>query len=68
MRKKINGNLIGIKIQKEEETLNESEQYLQNAMKNKKFEYGILIRTHKDLVDHSVQDNIILIDDIDYFL
>ncbi len=68
LRKKINGNLIGIKIQKEEETLNESEQYLQNAMKNKKFEYGILIRTHKDLVDHSVQDNIILIDDIDYFL
>ena len=68
LRKKINGNLIGIKIQKKEETLNESEQYLQNAMKKKKFECGILIRTHKDSVDHSVQDSIILIDDIDYFL
>lgn len=68
LRKKINGKLIGIKIQKGEETLSESEQKLQNAMKGKNFEYGILIRTHKDLADHTVQKNIILINDIDYFL
>lgn len=68
LRKKVNGKFIGIKIQKKEETLKESEHNLQNAMKNKNFEYGILIRTHKDLVVHTVQKNIILINDIDYFL
>ena len=36
-------------------------------MKNKNFELGILIRTHKDLIEHTVAENIILIDDIDYF-
>lgn len=68
LRKKINGKLIGVKIQKEEETLSESEQNLQNAMSGKNFIYGILIRTHKDLTEHTVQKNIILINDIDFFL
>ncbi len=67
LREKVNGKLVGIKIQKENENLSESERNLQNAMKNKNFELGILIRTHKDLIEHTVAKNIILIDDIDYF-
>lgn len=68
LREKIDGKLVGIKIQKDNETLNDSEKLLLNAMKIKKFDLGILIRTHLDLIEHKVSDNIILIDDIDYIL
>lgn len=68
LREKINGKLVGIKIQKYNESLNESEKFLLNAMKIKKFDLGILIRTHLDLIEYEVSNNIILIDDIDYIL
>lgn len=68
LREKIDGKLVGIKIQKENEILNESEKLLLNAMKVKNFDLGILIRTHSDLIEHYVSDNIILVDDIDYVL
>lgn len=68
LREKVNDKLVGIKIQKDGETLLESAQNLQNAMESKNFALGILIRTHKDIVEHMVQENIILIDDIDCFL
>lgn len=68
LREKINGKSVGIKIQKDNESLNESEKFLLNAMKVKKFDLGILIRTHLGLIEYEVSDNIILIDDIDYIL
>lgn len=68
LRQKINGKLVGIKIQKANELLNESEELLLNSMKTKNFELGILIRTHSDLIEHNVSNNIILIDDIDFLL
>ncbi|MBW9212550.1 MULTISPECIES: site-specific DNA-methyltransferase [Terrabacteria group] len=68
LREKIDGKSVGIKIQKENEILNESEKLLLNAMKVKNFDLGILIRTHSDLIEHCLSDNIILIDDIDYVL
>ncbi|TNK87831.1 DNA-methyltransferase, partial [Mycoplasmopsis pullorum] len=68
LREKINGKSVGIKIQKDNESLNESEKFLLNAMKVKKIDLGILIRTHLDLIEYEVSDNIILIDDIDYIL
>ncbi|WP_065107416.1 DNA-methyltransferase [Streptobacillus moniliformis] len=68
LRVKIDDKLVGIKIQKDNETLSDSEQNLQIAMKKKNLGLGILIRTHKDLMEHNVENNIILIDDIEYHI
>ena len=37
-------------------------------MKNKNFIFGIIVKTHDDLFQHTVSDNIIIIDDIDYLI
>ena len=37
-------------------------------MKNKNFILGIIVKTHDDLFQHIVSDNIIIIDDIDYLI
>lgn len=68
LKNKINEKIVGIKIQKESETLCESEKFLKNAMKSREIEYSILVRTHDDLIEHKVSENIMLIDDIDYLI
>lgn len=68
LREKYDGSFIGIKIQKENETLEVSEKFLLNSMKIKKFKLGILVRTHLDLLEYKPSENIILIDDIDYLI
>ncbi len=61
LRKKINGSGVGIRIQKDYESLGDSLNYLKAAMKKKHFETSILIRTnHTDNV--KIDDNIILLD------
>lgn len=68
LKEKVNNKLVGIKIQNENETLKDTEKLLQNVMKNKNFIFGIIIKTHDDLFQHEVSDNIIVIDDVDYLL
>lgn len=68
LKQKINNKTVGIKIQKDSETLKQSQQLLFNCMKSKNLELGFLIRTHLDQSDFQKLDNIILIDDIDYLL
>lgn len=61
LRKKINGSGVGIRIQKEDESLEDSLNYLKIAMKKKNFETSILIRTkHEENVKED--DSIILLD------
>lgn len=68
LKEKINDKLVGIKIQDKDETLKDTENLLQKAMKNKNFIFGIIVKTHDDLFQHTVSDNIIIIDDIDYLI
>ncbi|UKS54374.1 DNA-methyltransferase [Mycoplasma feriruminatoris] len=68
LKQKINNKTVGIKIQKQIETLKESQNLLINCMKSKNIELGFLIRTHFDDDDYQKLDNVILIDDIDYLL
>ena len=68
LKEKVNNKLVGIKIQNENETLKDTEKLLQNVMKNKNVIFGIIIKTHDDLFQHEVSDNIIVIDDVDYLL
>lgn len=68
LREKIDGKLVGIKVQQEQESLATSEQLLQQALSSKQMSLGILVRTHVDLSVHEVASNIILVDDIDYLL
>ncbi|MHB9298972.1 DNA-methyltransferase [Fusobacterium polymorphum] len=68
LKEKIDDKLVGIKIQDKDETLKDTENLLQKAMKNKNFIFGIIVKTHDDLFQHTVSDNIIIIDDIDYLI
>ena len=68
LKEKIDDKLIGIKIQDKNETLKDTENLLQKVMKNKNFIFGIIVKTHDDLFQHTVSDNIIIIDDIDYLI
>lgn len=68
LRTKIDGKLVGIKVQQEQESLATSEQLLQQALSSKQMSLGILVRTHADLVEYGVASNIILVDDIEYLL
>ena len=68
LKEKIDDKLVGIKIQDKDETLKDTENLLQKAMKNKTFIFGIIVKTHDDLFQHTVSDNIIIIDDIDYLI
>lgn len=68
LKKKINDKLIGIKIQKENETMLECESNLIKSMKNKNFAYGIIVKTKDDLFECKISDNIIVIEDIEYQL
>lgn len=68
LKEKIDDKLVGIKIQDKNETLKDTENLLQNVMKNKNFILGIIVKTHDDLFQHIVSDNIIIIDDIDYLI
>ena len=68
LKEKIDDKLVGIKIQDKNETLKDTENLLQKAMKNKNFIFGIIVKTHDDLFQHTVSDNIIIIDDIDYLI
>lgn len=68
LKKKVNNKLVGIKIQRSDETLFQTENLLQKAMKNKNFELGIIVRTHDDIMEHFVAKNIRIIDDIEYII
>ena len=68
LKEKIDDKLVGIKIQDKNETLKDTENLLQKVMKNKNFIFGIIVKTHDDLFQHTVSDNIIIIDDIDYLI
>ena len=68
LKEKIDDKLVGIKIQDKNETLKDTENLLQKVMKNKNFILGIIVKTHDDLFQHIVSDNIIIIDDIDYLI
>lgn len=68
LREKIDGKLVGIKVQPETETLAQSEQLLQQALSSKQMSLGILVRTHTDAESHQVAPNIILVDDVEYLL
>lgn len=61
LRKKINGSGVGIRIQKENESLEKSLKDLKIAMKKKNFNISILIRTNPD-EKINIEDDIILID------
>lgn len=66
LRKQYNNLGIGIKIQKSTETLKESAELLKEAMKKRKFEYSILVQTHLDGENESIDcKNIILIPSYD---
>ena len=68
LKEKIDDKLVGIKIQDKNETLKDTENLLQKVMKNKNFIFGIIVKTHDGLFQHTVSDNIIIIDDIDYLI
>ena len=68
LKEKIDDKLVGRKIQDKNETLKDTENLLQKVMKNKNFIFGIIVKTHDDLFQHTVSDNIIIIDDIDYLI
>ena len=68
LKEKKDDKLVGIKIQDKNETLKDTENLLQKVMKNKNFIFGIIVKTHDDLFQHTVSDNIIIIDDIDYLI
>lgn len=54
----MNGKPVSVKIQKQEETLEEAINKLVKASKAKKCEYMILIRTHTDLMNFVEFDNL----------
>lgn len=68
LKEKIDDKLVGIKIQDKNETLKDTENLLKKVMKNKNFILGIIVKTHDDLFQHIVSDDIIIVDDIDYLI
>lgn len=59
------GKPVPIKIQKESESLSESLYLLENAMKKKELEFGIVLKTHEDttlLGLNEISDNILVLD------
>ncbi len=62
LRKKIDGKNVGIKIQKNYETILEASELLHNVMKKKNFSYAILIKTRDDCIElNQYYRNIIII-------
>lgn len=70
--KYINDRLVSIKIQKEEETLEEATEKLYKSSKRKKCSYMILIRTHRDVIDTleylNLPDSLFVIDAYDFVI
>lgn len=62
LRKKVNGKNVGIKIQKENESITKSIELLKYAMNTKDFSYSILVKTKEDksIINEDI-DNIIII-------
>lgn len=70
LRKKIDNSLIGIKIQKETETLYDAYSLLEYAMKKRGFKKSILIKTHDDILDLNINntESVIIIESYEYQL
>lgn len=69
LRKKIDDSFVGIKIQKDTETLYDAYSLLEYAMKKRGFKKSILIKTHDDILDMDVQNtNIIIIESYEFQL
>lgn len=64
LRNKLNGSNAGIRIQKENESLNNAMQELKNSMKKRNFTTSILVRTnYKDNIEYD--ESVILLDTYD---
>lgn len=65
----VNGKPVSVKIQREEETIDEAVGKLIKSSKSKKCEYMVLIRTHLDILSlfnlEAVPSNLIIIDQYD---
>ena len=70
--KYINDRPVSVKIQKEEETLEEAIEKLYKSSKRKKCSYMILIRTHRDVIDTleylKLPDSLFVIDAYDLMI
>lgn len=70
LKEKKDNSYVGIKIQKQEESIIESVSKLESALKKRKFLYGIVIKTHSSLIDSEldIPEGIKIIESLDYQL
>ena len=70
LKEKKDDSYVGIKIQSQEESISESINRLEQALKKRKFLYGIVIKTHSSLIDSDIDipEGIKIIESLDYQL
>lgn len=67
LKEQLDNGMVAIRVQREEETLDETIAKIEKACRHKQCSYKIIIRTHYDYIDtgnyHNATPNLIVIDD-----